>query len=125
MKIALRKVGKTPIDFDVKSDKVAFKGFLQYHSGKLILLQAKLSGTIDIACNLCAQEFPLQLDEDVEFFISDGIYQSDAEMELDVVEFFDATANMDELLHSEIELIKSDYHTCEKCQDSDFFAESE
>jgi uncharacterized metal-binding protein YceD (DUF177 family) len=124
MKIALRKVGKTPIDFDVQSNKVAFKGFLQYHSGKLILLQAKLTGTIDIACNLCAQEFPLEVDEDIEFFISDGIHQSDAEMELDVVEFLDATADVDELLHSEIELIKSDYHTCEKCQDSEFDLES-
>lgn len=120
MKIALRKVGKTPIDFDVQSNKVAFKGFLQYHSGKLILLQAKLTGTIDMACNLCAQEFPLEVDEDIEFFISDGIHQSDAEMELDVVEFLDATADMDELLQSEIELIRSDYHRCPTCQDSEF-----
>jgi len=119
MKVMLRKVTKTPLDFEVKSDEITFKGYLEYHSGKLILLKAKLSGTLDKACDFCAQDFKLSLDEDVEFFICDGLYEDDESIELDVVESFSGFADIDELLHSEIELIRSDYHRCDSCKDKD------
>ena len=118
MKITLRKVGKTPLDFDVKSKEITFKGYLEYHSGKLILLKANLSGLTDAQCNLCASEFKLPLDEDVEFFISDGIYEDDNSIEMDVIESFNSIIDLDELLISEVELIKSDYHNCEECKGS-------
>jgi len=114
MKVTLRKVGKTPLDFDVKSDKITFKGYLQYHSGKLILLRADLSGSLNTECSKCGEEFELPVYEKVEFFISDGIYEGD-DINLDVVESFDSLADLDELLISEIELIKSDYHSCKNC----------
>ena len=117
MKVTLRKVGKTPLDFEVKSDKITFKGFLEYYSGKLILLKANLSGIVNTECSLCGKEMEVPVDEKVEFFISDGIYESsDDEIDLDVVESLDSTADIDELLHSEIELIKSDYFTCDDCK---------
>jgi hypothetical protein len=115
MQIALRKVGKTPLDFEIKSDKITFKGYLEYHSGKLILLNANLVGKMEIQCNTCGEDFDLDVDEDVEFFISDGLYDGD-DIDVDVVESFNSTADLDELLVSEMELIKSDYHSCEKCQ---------
>ncbi|MEA2100925.1 MAG: hypothetical protein U9P72_12435 [Campylobacterota bacterium] len=115
MKVTLRKVGKTPLDFDIKSGEITFKGYLQYHSGKLILLHADLSGSVDTECNKCGEEFQLPLDEEVEFFISDGLYEDNNDIELDVVESFDSLADLDELLISEIELIKSDYHSCKNC----------
>ena len=115
MKIHLRKVTKTPLDFEVKSGEITFKGFLQYDADKLILLKAKLSGSLDLDCSSCANEFNKQIDEDVEFFISDGLYQDASGTLLDVVETFDSTIDMDELLNSEIELIKSDYNNCPEC----------
>jgi hypothetical protein len=116
MKVMLRKVTKTPLDFEVKSNEITFKGYLEYHGGKLILLKAKLSGSLEKACDLCAQDFKLNLDEDIEFFISDGLYEDDGTLEFDVVESFNGFADIDELLHSEIELIKSDYHSCDDCK---------
>lgn len=116
MKIKLIKIGKTPMDFEVKSDEIAFKGFLEYDSGKLILLKANLSGSILCECSRCAEEFKLKVDEEIKFFICDGVFDSDANIELDVVESFDSTADLNELLISEIELIKSDYHSCENCK---------
>ena len=116
MKITLRKVTKTPLDFEVKSNEITFKGYLEYHGGKLILLKANLSGLLQIACDSCAEEFKMPVDEEVEFFISDGIYEDENDIELDVVESFDGIADIDELLNSEIELIKSDYHSCENCK---------
>ncbi len=116
MKVTLRKVTKTPLDFIVKSDEITFKGYLEYHSGKLILLHANLSGSLKKACDSCAEEFKMPIDEEVEFFISDGVYEDENSIELDVVESFDGIADIDELLNSEIELIKSDYHSCESCK---------
>jgi uncharacterized metal-binding protein YceD (DUF177 family) len=117
MQITLRKVGKIPLDFEVKSDEMTFKGYLQYDANKLILLKAKLSGKITTDCNVCAQEFKLDVDETVEFFISDGVYERHEDSLLDVVESLDSTVNMQELMNSEIELIKSDYNSCQKCKD--------
>ena len=112
----LRKVTKTPLDFEVKSDEITFKGYLEYHQSRLILLKAHLSGQLEKACDICAEEFILSIDEDVEFFISDGLFEDDGSIELDVVESFDGNADIDELLHSEIELIRSDYHACDSCK---------
>ncbi len=115
MKVTLRKITKTPLDFELKSNEITFKGYLEYHTGKLILLKANLSGILIKDCDICAEEFKLSVDEDVEFFICDGIYEDDSDIELDVVEVLNDIVDMDELLNSELELIKSDYHSCENC----------
>ena len=115
MKVILRRVTKTPLDFELKSDEITFKGYLEYHSGKLILLKATISGLLSKPCDICAEDFMLPLDEEVEFFISDGLYNNDNSLELDVIESFDGNADLDEILNSEIELIKSDYHSCPNC----------
>ncbi len=115
MKITLRKIGKTPSEFDIKTDKITFKGFLQYDSGKLILLDAKLEGVIPTQCSKCGVDINLKVDEDVKFFISDGLYEDNSNIELDVVESFNSIVDLDEILISEIELIKSDYYSCENC----------
>ncbi|NPA60368.1 MAG: hypothetical protein GXO30_07925 [Epsilonproteobacteria bacterium] len=116
MKVILRKVTKTPLDFEIKSNEITFKGYLQYDSGKLILLRAELKGSVLTDCDICGEEFRLNLDEKIEFFISDGIYDDENNIDIDVVESFDSSADLDELLNSEIELIKSDYHSCENCK---------
>jgi hypothetical protein len=122
MKVMLRKVTKTPLDFEQSLDKITFKGYLEYHSGKLILLKARLFGTIPRECDVCAEAFELEVDEDVEFFISDGLYKKDENNgEIDVVESFDGFADIDEILRSEIELIKNDYHSCGSCKDIEEF----
>lgn len=118
MKILLRKVTKTPLDFEVESEETNFKGYLQYHSGNLILLKANLSGSIDTECSQCGASIKLPLDEKLEFFISDGLFDGNESTELDVIESFDSMADLDEILHSELELIKSDYYSCENCQNS-------
>jgi hypothetical protein len=118
MKIILRKVGKTPLDFEVKSNEMTFKGYLQYDTNKLILLNAKLNGKITTDCDVCADEFKLDVDENIEFFISDGVYEDNEDSLLDVVESFDSVADLEELMNSEIELIKSDYNRCKNCKSS-------
>jgi len=115
MKVFLRKITKTPLDFSIKSNQITFKGYLEYHNAKLILLSADLQGSMDTDCYLCGDEFTLKVDEKVRFFISDGIYKDNGSEEFDVIESFDSSVDVEEILSSEIELIKSDYHRCKKC----------
>ena len=116
MKVMLRKVTSTPLDFVVKSNDVTFKGYLEYYKGKLILLKANVSGPLLTQCDICANEIAMKVDENIEYFISDGLYEDDGGVNLDVVESFDGSVDIEELLNSEIELIKSDYHSCENCK---------
>jgi hypothetical protein len=117
MKVVLRKVNTTPLDFEISSNKITFKGYLQYHSGKLILLKAELSGEIDTDCDVCADEFKLDIDEKIEFFISDGIYEKHDDSFLDIVEVLNSVVDLEDIMNSEIELIKSDYIICKNCQE--------
>ena len=116
MIITLRKITKIPLDFEIKSNEITFKGYLEYHTGKLIMLRAGLNGSVETQCSKCGEDFKLLVDEKVEFFISDGLYEDDDNIDIDVVESFNSTADLDELLLSEVELIKSDYYCCENCE---------
>ena len=116
MKIALRKVGRSPLDFEKKRDQITLKGFLQYDKDKLVLLEAKLKGTLETECAICGEEFDLEVDEDLKFYISDGVFIDEENSMIDVVEAKEGELDVDELLDSEIELIKSDYHCCEFCE---------
>ena len=115
----LRKVTKTPLDFQVQSNKITFKGYLKYDSAKLILLKANISGTLEKSCDICAEDFNLEINENVEFFINDGIFEDDGNTLLDVVESLNGNVDIEELLNSEIELIKSDYHSCDNCSEQE------
>ena len=79
MKILLRKVTHTPLEFEINSNKITFKGFLEYHSRKLVLLKAKLMATVVKPCDICAEDLQLSIDEEIEFFLSDCIYEEDAQ----------------------------------------------
>ena len=117
MKIKLIKVSKTPSDFEIKTGKITFKGSLQYDSDKLFRINAEIKGNMPVICDICANDYDMKLDEKVEFFISNGLYESSNESLVDVVEAMDGEADIDEILASELELIKSDYHTCPECSD--------
>ena len=115
MKIKLIKVGSTPLDFEIKSDKITFKGYLVYNSSRLIALKANLNGSIITDCDVCANDFSMNINEEIDFFLHSGIYKGNNNL-VDVVECMNDTADLDEILNSEIELIKSDYKCCQNCK---------
>lgn len=118
MKIKLIKVSKTPSDFQIRSDKITFKGFLQYDNDKLFRLNAEIKGSLPVVCDVCAQDYEMDIDEKVDFFISNGLYESSNDTLIDVVEAMNGEADLDEILTSELELIKSDYNICSKCREN-------
>ena len=116
MNIPFRRITKTPQEFEVSSEGVTIKGTLTHKGRDLVIMKAHLSGNLNLPCDICAEHFDTVLDDEVELLISDGVFEG-SDDNYDVVEMQD-TIDMDELLHSEIELIKSDYHSCNNCKES-------
>lgn len=114
MKIAFKKLSTQPLHFEVNRDNAFFSGDLILKKSNLAQLNGTITGSISIPCDLCAEEVERSLNEEIAFFLSDGIYEGSDE-EMDVVEIDHSMIDMEELLRSEIELIKSDYFCCQNC----------
>lgn len=116
MKIGFNKVGSTAIPFEISKENLKFSGMLFKYSRSLIQLEAKITGELLIACDLCAEDSMSPINEDVKFYLSDGIYTDADTHECDIVEVENSMIDLDDILESEIELYKSSYFSCEKCQ---------
>ena len=115
MKIAFKKLGSLPLHFEVNSDNAFFSGDLTLKKSNLAQLNGTITGSISIPCDICAEEIEKSLHEDISFYLSDGIFEGSNE-ELDVVEIDQSMIDLEEILKSEIELIKSDYFCCTQCE---------
>jgi len=114
MNIPFRRVTSTPQEFETTAEGVTLKGTLKLKSRDLVLMQAHLSGNLNLPCDICAEQFDTALDEEIELLVSDGVFEGSND-EYDVVEMQEGTIDIDQLLLSEIELVRSDYHTCPSC----------
>jgi len=114
MNIPFRHLGKIPQPFEISKDDIHLSGTLLRKEGDLFLMQAHMNGKLSVFCDICAEQFDIMLDDEINLLLSDGIYRGSVS-ELDVVEM-NGSVDMDELLHSEIGLVKSDYHRCELCK---------
>lgn len=115
MQIPFRRVGAEPQTFSLHKDAVEIEGVLRKQRFGLVLLEATIKGKIDVDCFRCGDTFAIMPDEKVEFLVSDGVFRGQDEA-YDVVEMHDGVIDLDEIFDSEIALIESDYHACEKCQ---------
>ncbi|RLA72549.1 MAG: hypothetical protein DRG24_02665 [Epsilonproteobacteria bacterium] len=115
MNISFNRIGKLIQDFEIDSGDASMKGTLELSRRDSVMMNAHLSGKLELPCDVCAEPFDIMLDEDVRILLYNGIYNG-SDSEYDIVEVEDSMINMDELMHSEIELIKSDYHRCETCK---------
>ena len=116
MHIPFRRVTSIPHDFDETQDGLNLKGnvvFMQRAEARLI---ANLKGDTNVQCYRCGDEFSLNINENLDFLVYDGVYKGE---ELDVIELEDSIVDFSQILQSEVESIKSDYHLCENCKDSD------
>jgi len=116
MKIGFIKVGSQAIPFEISKGNLNFSGTLEKFSRSLIELEAKITGELEMPCDICAEEFTNTLNESVKFRLSDGIFEDNDSLEHDTVEIENSIIDLDEILDSEIELFKSGYFCCEKCQ---------
>jgi uncharacterized metal-binding protein YceD (DUF177 family) len=113
--IPFKHLNSAPLEFEVSIENTLFIGTLVHKKGKIAQLNGTITGTVSMLCDVCAEEVEKTLNEEVSFYLSDGII-SENEDELDIVEITTPMIDMEELLHSEIELIKSDYFCCSRCE---------
>ena len=116
MKIGFAKVGSKAIPFDISKGDLKFSGTLSKFSRYLIELEAKITGDLEVPCDLCAEAFTHAVNESVKFHLSDGLSKVENESLEDIVEIEDSIIDLDELLDSELELYKSNYFSCENCK---------
>ncbi len=114
MKIPFRKVGVTPQEFSFPKDNIDFNGSLSAYKRNLVRLDGVIQGSLELTCDLCAENYDTILDEKLTILISDGIYQGSDE-DFDVVEIFDGFIDLNEIFISELEMHRSDYHHCPSC----------
>ena len=115
MKIAFQKIRSQETPFEIDRDSVSFIGTLKYEKKSTIKMIATLKADFDRQCDRCGEEVLFHHEEDLNLLISDGPY-SDDDNQLDVIEFFDGFIVLDDIIESEINLVKSDYFYCDSCQ---------
>ena len=118
MVIEFRKVAQISKSFEYQLDSVKIEGTFCRISPRLIEMDSKVHGEIEVDCFRCGDNFDTQIDEKIEFLISDGLYnQNDSQKNLDrvIIEVDSHTIDFEEIIKSELESFKLDYHVCDKC----------
>ena len=114
MKIEFRKVPQTPKELEVEYNSVKIEGTFCKISQSLVKVDAVLLGNTDIDCCRCGISEIIEVDEELHLLLSDGVYNKD-ESEYLVIEVENNLIDFDEIIESELNSIKSDYHICKNC----------
>ena len=126
MKIEFRKIPLQESEFEIDSNSVKFLGTFSKISSKLAKINSKISGTCDVDCCKCGVTFNVPIDLKIDFLLSDGIYSSEEDDgEYVIIEVEDHILDFSEVLHSELESLKSEYHVCDTCQNNNELVEIE
>ncbi len=115
MKIEFRKVSYKSSDINYSKENLSFKGSFKKIDQKTVRCEGSFKGTIPHLCDRCAKEFDLDFNEDISLKIVDGIVHERDEEFFETIECMDSTIDFDEIIESEIESFKSDYHYCKDC----------
>ncbi len=118
MQIEFRKVPFTAKEFITELDSVKLEGTFCKMSPTLTKVEATLVGPTSVDCCRCGVEYTIELNENLEFLLSNRVYEDDSELENLVIEIENDIIDFDELIESEISSIRSDYHTCALCLDN-------
>ena len=127
MKIEFKKLPLQESEFEIIFDSVNFLGTFSKISSKLAKIKSKLSGKYNVDCCKCGVVFEIPVEEKIDFLLSDGIYSSENANDDDfvIIEVEDHVVDFNEILHSELESLKSEYYICDTCKVNDIFVEKE
>ena len=114
MKIEFRKAPQVNKELEIDYNSVKIEGTFCRISQSLVKIDAVLKGSTDIDCCRCGITEEIEVDEELHLLLSDGVYKND-ESEYLVIEVENSLIDFDEIIESELNSIKSDYHICENC----------
>lgn len=116
MKIEFKKAPQTPKELEVEFNSVKIEGTFCKISQSLVKIDAMLIGNTNIDCCRCGITENIELNEKLDFLLSDRVIKNDQSDDL-IIEIEDGFIDFDAIIQSEVEAIKSDYHFCEQCSD--------
>jgi len=127
MKIEFRKAPLDGSEFEINSNSVKFLGTFCKISSKLAKISAVLNGNCDVDCCKCGVDMTVKVDEAINFLVSDGNYEPNEhnDDEFVIIEAKDHIIDFEDILHSEIESLKSEYYVCNTCKNNDDLVELE
>jgi len=117
MGILFSKVTSSPKEYRSSIDGIEIVCDLSQGRANLVNASSSIKGDLTLQCDRCMEYFDIKIEEDAQLILSDGEYRGNDS--LDVVEFFDGQIDLKDLLESEIQSLKNDYHLCASCQDAD------
>ncbi|WRA09009.1 hypothetical protein KVM17_00955 [Helicobacter pylori] len=115
MQFEMRKIAfNAPKAFSLEHERVVLEGEVVRVGAKLFRLEARLKGELMLVCDTSGKEFKKSLDESLVLHISDGLWDTQSQSldfdNLDVIESFNGFIDLSEILRSEVESIRLDYH---------------
>ena len=114
MKIEFKKIPQEKKEFNTSLNSVKIEGTFCRISSSLVKIEANLIGNIEIDCSRCGALETLNINEDLKLLLSDGVFKGN-EDEFLVIEIENSLIDFDEIIQSELNSIKSDYHLCDEC----------
>ena len=114
MKIEFRKAPQINKELEFNYNSVKIEGTFCRISQSLVKIDAVLKGSTDIDCCRCGITEQIEVDEELQLLLSDGLYKGD-ESEYLLIEVENSLIDFNEIIESELNSIKSDYHICENC----------
>ncbi len=117
MKISFGKIGNSAKSFSITKNDIAFGGTLKRVSDHTVELNAKTDGFLNLKCDRCGGDFQKYLNYETKLLLTDKIVKD--KEDLDIIEFLNGTVDIGYLFESEINLIKSSYNYCPKCETLD------
>jgi uncharacterized metal-binding protein YceD (DUF177 family) len=116
LKIVFDKVGSTAKPFELEVQGMAMAGILQKSGYHRVLLDAKVSGEIELECDRCGIAYNAPSEYQLKLTLSDRV--SEDKDDLDIIEFLDGVIDLTYILESEINALKGSYHYCSECANS-------
>jgi len=100
-----------PIETSFES--VTLIGTLKKSGYHKVFLDGHITGNFELNCDRCGKTYDLSVDNALNLKLSDII--SDSKDDLDIIEFLNGEIDVDYILESEINTLRSEYNYCEKC----------
>lgn len=116
MKIAFARINNTIYPFRLDLENIVFEGNLVKVNPKLVKINAIMQGFLYKSCDSCGQEFELKIKENLELFVSNGMFKDGVNELSNTIEFFDGQIDLIEVAINELEVYLSDYFYCKKCK---------
>lgn len=112
MKIEFRKIPYTTSPLEMRVGELDCKGEFFKESTRLTICNFNLTGSVETICDRCGIEMSVDVNENFSLKLVDGISDEEG---LETIECHDHMVDFDEVIESEINAIRSDYHYCSAC----------